>query len=149
MINRELKHVKIVFKLDVDADGYPPSEFEGVWATPLGEDRFRIDNVPFFVKAVANGDVVRAIKNSDGEFIFDEIVERGGHSTVRIFVTEEGDREAIRLAIKELGCDSEASHIKRLCSVDIPPSIPYKNIKKVLDAWEADGRIEYEEGCIY
>ena len=53
------RRVKVRFKLDVDHDGWPPAESEGLWAEPLGDDTFRVDNTPWFVRNLASGDVVR------------------------------------------------------------------------------------------
>jgi len=44
--------VKVYFDLEKDADGYPPVNSESMWAVPMGEFRFRIDNIPFFVYGV-------------------------------------------------------------------------------------------------
>lgn len=58
--------VKLRFALDVDADGWPPVGSEGVWAEPLGCDRYRIRNTPWFVQDLAVDDVVTAEEDADG-----------------------------------------------------------------------------------
>jgi len=47
-------HVRITFKLQPDEDGYPPSDYERLWAVPLSNGRYQIDNIPFF-RSVAGG----------------------------------------------------------------------------------------------
>ena len=122
---------------------------EGLWTIQLEGNRYRIDNIPFYARLIAYGDVVSAVKNEAGEIIFDEVIERSGHSTVRVFATDESELEALRLALKEMGCATEGSNIKRLFALDVPPSVPYETIKAVLETWELEGRVEYEEGCVY
>jgi hypothetical protein len=39
---------KVFFRLQKDADGYPPFEIESLWARPVGPDRYELDNIPFF-----------------------------------------------------------------------------------------------------
>jgi Domain of unknown function (DUF4265) len=148
-VNVSEPNIKIIFKLEQDQDGYPPAGSESLWAAPLGADRYRIDNIPFYVRGLATDDVVSAKKNAVGELIFEEVVERSKHSTVRVFAKNSADKETLRSELKQLGCDSEGSNIPRLFTVDIPPSVAYADIEKVLIRWEQDGRAEYEEGCIY
>ena len=38
--------VKVRFRLDRDAEGWPPVEREGVWAKPAGAEQYELDNVP-------------------------------------------------------------------------------------------------------
>ena len=149
MSDKTPAHVRITFKLQPDEDGYPPSNYERLWAVPLSNGRYQIDNIPFFVALLADGDVVTATAAADGELFFEDIAERSGHSTVRIFVADEGDRENVRIALKELGCHSEGSHIKRLIAVDIPPNVDFGQLRKTLDTWSDEGRLEYEEACVY
>lgn len=54
--------VKVVFKLEKDEDDYPPADYESVWALPVGEGLFQIDNIPFFATEIALGDVRRILE---------------------------------------------------------------------------------------
>jgi hypothetical protein len=59
--------VEIWFKIEKDAEGFPESQdWEELWATPIQGDTFRLDNTPFFVKDIAAGDVVSAVKTEAG-----------------------------------------------------------------------------------
>src|ERR1700730_5281999 len=88
--------VEVWFRLSKDAQGYPATkDWEQLLAEPLAqaEDCFRIESVPFFLKDVARGDVVRAktviIPDvSDKEvFEFERLIEKGGHNTYRLLLT--------------------------------------------------------------
>src|SRR3546814_1508119 len=67
-------HVKIRFPLEQDESGYPPETSETMWAVPLGNGRYRLDNIPFYAKLVSDGDVVAA-SIIDGDLTFEEILE--------------------------------------------------------------------------
>jgi hypothetical protein len=47
------RHVKVLFQLEQDEDGYPPASVESLWALPKGEGLFQVDNIPFFATGVA------------------------------------------------------------------------------------------------
>ena len=74
---------KINFRLVKDNDGYPPFDWEGLWAQPETDGRWRLDNIPFFAYNISNRDVVAAHERN-GELVFDRVLDRGGHSTLRI-----------------------------------------------------------------
>jgi hypothetical protein len=83
------ERVKIDFDLAEIRDGeWPPTDFEGIWAQPLDDGNFEIDNVPFYVIGLADKDVVSAHADGNGTLLFDRVVRRGGHSTFWIFLTD-------------------------------------------------------------
>jgi hypothetical protein len=75
----------VVFELEVDEDGWPPVGGERVWAFDLGDDLYRIDNVPWFVRDLAVGDVVVAVPpGPENHPVFRRIHTRSEHLTIRI-----------------------------------------------------------------
>jgi hypothetical protein len=139
--------VKVVVKLEKDEDGYPPLDYEGLWAIPLGEGLFQIDNIPFFATCIALGDVVSATSER-GELRYREVVRPSGHSTLRLLIHDEKEVPAVRELLEKLGCASERSHIPRLISVDVPPAVPLDTLRPLLDEGESQGRWGYEEACV-
>ena len=139
--------VKVVVKLEKDEDDYPPADYEGLWALPVGEGLFRIDNVPFFARGIASGDIVSATVEQH-ELRFREVVRPSGHSTLRLIIYDEKDVPAVRALLEQLGCTIERSHIPGLISVDVPPTVPLVALKKTLDEGEAQERWGYEEACL-
>jgi hypothetical protein len=140
-------HVKILFDLE-RVDDYPPFEVESVWAVKIVDDMFRIDNIPFYVRGLALGDVVRAKPTCDGALQFESIAKTSGHSTVRVVFFEAGIREDFCKEIEALGCQWEGAYEPSLIAVDVPPSFDLAAVLKLL----ADGcdkeLFDYEEGVI-
>ena len=124
-------------------------EVESVWAFPLAGG-YQIDNIPFYAREIALGDVVSVKKDSDGMLRFDSLIQPSGNSTVRLWFAEgkEQDVALIRQSLREMGCASELSELPRLIAVDIPPSVPYEQVRSFLVAGEKAGLFEYEEACL-
>jgi hypothetical protein len=132
---------------DPDEDGYPPSETETLWALVTEDGYYQLDNIPFFVRGIASGDVVAA-HEEDGMLVFDRIVRYSGHSTLRVVVFKGTDVKSVRDELCSLGCETEGSHLPSLFSVDVPPDVDLRAIQGFLAKGEADDRWGYEEGCL-
>lgn len=138
--------VKILFEYEQSLQA---ASTESMWATPT-PDGYQIDNIPFYAREVALGDVVSARPASDGALIFDRLVRPSGHSTVRLwFAAEHQDQvQGVRDHLRTLGCASELSDLPRLVAVDVPPEIDYAAIRVVLEDYERRAICEFEEACL-
>jgi hypothetical protein len=113
--------IEVWFKIEKDAEGYPVSQdWEELWASPV-EAGFRLDSTPFFVKDIATGDVVSAVKTEEGYYRFDRIVSRSGNSNFRIWLHDAAvhEREEIAAVLRGLGCHVETT-LERLIAIDVP-----------------------------
>jgi hypothetical protein len=54
---------------------------ENIWAEPVFEHTYRVRNIPTRAYELSLDDVVKARDGEDGRLTFDDVVERGGHST--------------------------------------------------------------------
>jgi len=150
------EHTRIRFELDQDDSGYPPADSEMIWAVLVGEDQYRLDNIPFFICGVSYCDVVTAYKGTDGLHRFKNLVEECGHSTLRIILHEKQSKKdslddrlsVLRERLKLLGCSSEKSHITGLISVDVPPEVSLVSIREFLDEGAKQNLWDYEEATI-
>jgi len=144
-------HVKIIVPLEQDEDGYPPAGSERLWALHLGEGRYQLDNIPFFARDLALGDVVSAVPEEgaeEGVLRYEQVLQSSGHSTFRILVHDESQvPEACRL-LEQLGCGTERSHLPRLVAIDIPPRVPLADVREALAPGVSQGRWDYEEACL-
>jgi Domain of unknown function (DUF4265) len=134
--------VKIAFELEGEGDH---REVETIWAVPVAKG-YRVDNIPFYVRGVAWGDVVHVTVEEDGQLRYEGIVDPSGHSTIRLWFSNAADVPNVRKSLREIGCGSELD-LERLVAVDIPADVRYSDVLKFLDEKESVGILEYEEGC--
>jgi len=154
-VDEPKESLKVGFKLERDADDYPPADWEWLWASRVTDSTFKIDNIPFFTKSIGCGDIVAAEQTGTG-LIFKRLVRPSGHSTVRVMVFRKGRNdehlraavESIRQSLRAMGCSTELSHIPNLVAIDIPPEVDYQPVSAFLSQKEHDGLLEYEEACL-
>lgn len=136
--------VKIFFNLPENSE---PVATESLWAEQLGSNLYRLRNVPFYLYGVSEQDIVKAEEN-DGRLVVTGIVDRGGHSTYRIFLTEQTSEEQFSkdwVFLHELGCTYERA-TRRLVAIDVPPHVDVYAVYEALEIGERDRRWEFEEG---
>ncbi len=136
-------HVKVLFYVE-EEDG--TVEVESMGAVPEA-DGYRLDNIPFFARSVALGDLVAAEVEADGALRYTGLIAASGHSTIRVLVGDPAALQGVRDALLAMGCDSERWKTC-LIDVDIPPAVAYATVQAYLEGGVRDGVFEYEEGCL-
>jgi Domain of unknown function (DUF4265) len=131
----ELAHV--VFPLEVDADGWPPVGGERVWARPLGDDRYRLDNVPWFVRGIAEGDIVRAVPPDDSSSpVFVERLVWGGNCTIRVIPLHSDafgtSQEAVLQLFATYGVTGEGAGTYPIVALTVPSEADARAVKDLL-----------------
>lgn len=138
--------VKVFFELEPDEDGYPPCSCESLWAEKVGENSFKIDNIPFYARDVSLGDVVYAPPSSDGS-VYKKHMERSENSTIRVILFDGQDTSPLFDMLKKCGCEYEGGVPKDLIAVNIPPSADLNALLRYLNSEHRAGRLEYEEAA--
>lgn len=147
--------VQIWFRIEKDSDGYPRSQsWEQLLAHPVTarDDYFQIVSIPFFLKNVSRGDIVKARTIVETEiqdeeiFEFDSIIERGGHNTYRLLVKKEDSGGIVKeLREKGLAVEEESGG---LLAVDVPPSLDQHGIDAFLVKESESGRWQMQDGFL-
>jgi Domain of unknown function (DUF4265) len=120
MTDPELKPTaKVLFSVP-EEDG--SANVETLWAFDLGEDRYRLDNSPFYAYSVSVGDIVYApIDQNEGRPTFSRVLEKSGNRTVRVILDPPvADGNSSDGTVKELialGCSYEGANTTYLCIV--------------------------------
>ncbi len=140
------KQAKILFQLEQD-DGYPPVSWESVWATKVNENKYKIDNIPFYIQGLSLNDIIE-VNEVDGELNFEEIIEASLNSVIRIIIINEGKKDELRSNLKSMGCESELDNFGVLIAVDVPPDVSFNKVADYLQKGEDSGFWEYEEASI-
>lgn len=151
--------VEIWFHIARDKRGYPRSKnLEQLLARPVLErdDYFRIESVPFYLKNVSRGDIVKAnvVENSEiqeGEiFEFDSVVDRGGHNTYRLLIRRKHPNDPSftidELLTKGLVVEEQDGDF---FAVDVPPEVDQSAIDNYLLAECTAGRWEMQDGYLH
>jgi hypothetical protein len=127
---------------------WPPYAVETMWVEALGDDRYRIDNIPFFVKPLAIDDIVRGQRSesdSTSEFVwFSERLQWSGRSTVRVITFS--DEDEILTTLKDMGCSFERLH--PIIAVDIPDGEAIGQAHAFLLVKQRGGALDLEEACL-
>ncbi|MEU9401654.1 DUF4265 domain-containing protein [Streptomyces sp. NPDC048242] len=147
----EIPYVKVHFRMEVE-DAWPPVSVESLWAVDLGDDTVRLDNVPWFVRGVACGDVVATEADEEGVRWGGEVVRRSENCTVRLIVLRDGGsgaaRQSVLSAFRELGVDGEGIERFGMVALDIPPTADLAKVQRLLRHGVAKEWWDMEEGCI-
>jgi hypothetical protein len=139
--------IKVFVPLQRDEDGYPPVDWEELWASRAGNGTYRIDNIPFYAPLLSHGDTVTA-EDCDGRLVVSGVVGTEGHSTIRIVVFEDGLAPKMRAELGGIGCPSELSNAPNFFSVDVPPSVNYADVLNLIERYANVGAIDFEESSI-
>jgi hypothetical protein len=128
----ETELAKLEFRTD---DG----EVETLWAKPVGQNLFQLDNSPFYAYGVSSNDVVEAEPQPGAFPLFKRVVRKSGHRTVRVIIDGLDELGRLTVGIKKLGCSFEGAWSK-LISVDVPPGVALEDVRSFLIL----GRFEWE-----
>ena len=134
-------------KIYVDLPNHWSIGGESFWATPLGNNLFKIENVPFYAYGLNFRDIVRAVSNSE-EYTpeIKELVKLSGHRTFRVFFKKHISRhkqEEILDSLKGLTVSYERSNEIYL-SLDIKPTGDYQAVFDKLDELIEKDVLEFE-----
>jgi hypothetical protein len=138
---------KVRFRLNPeDEQGF---ETEAMWAESVASFQFRLRSCPFFAFGVSLNDVVQARETQNG-FEFERVIERGGHSTYRVYLKGGFTLRDVEFRerweeIKRFGAFLESAN-DRLAAIDIPPGKDSAAIYRLLEAGEEQGIWALEEG---
>ena len=138
----------------LDRDSWHGADSEGIWTRlvkPLADKAIvEVDNIPFFTKGLSLGDKISVVF-THGRVALDAIVERGGHSTYRVFVESQSIEASKMLdTIKAMGCDWERTKFNggELYALDIPPEVDICKVYEILEKGQREGIWLFEEGYV-
>jgi hypothetical protein len=123
--------VKVEFRTD--------DEVETLWAEPLGDNRYRVDNSPFYAYGVSWRDVILTEPQPGAFPLFAGVIEKSGHRTVRVIVADSDALDHLKSGILGLGCTFEGAWHKLIC-IDVPPEVELERVRQYLIA----GGFEWE-----
>lgn len=142
---KSASHIKIlVFTKSVD--GYPPEEWEGIWARPLGNDLYQIDNIPFYAKGLSCDDIVE-VEVQGAEYRLARVVKESDNSTIRVLVYDLDDEQETRARFAAAGCSIEGVGTPGLLALSVPKESRFA-VDRLLKRLTEEDKIDYEEGAL-
>lgn len=120
---------KILFRVPNDGG---TAEVETLWATSLGNDRYKLDNCPFHAYSVSWEDIVFApFSEEEGFPTFERVIEKSGNRTVRVFfdppVEAGNESDRVLQGFAGLGCSYEGANSSYIV-INIPPGVEFEAI---------------------
>lgn len=141
------KHIKVLFHLEQDEDGYPPFSIEGLWCKKTVNNTYIVDNVPFYAYGISLGDEI-CVTEENGECYFQSIVKPSGNSTLRVYFKDER-MEAVRDNLCAMGCKVEISNLPSFISVNVPQEVSLMIVEDVLTNMQKEcDSLAYEHGVV-
>lgn len=134
-------------KVHIDLPRHGAINGESFWAEDLGKDLYRIRNIPFYAYGLNFHDVVRAVPDEpDTVPEICEVVEPGGHKTLRILfqdtVSRESQVEMLNTLEKYQAYYERANSI--YIAVDVEADGSSNDVYDQLQAWEDEGLLSFE-----
>ena len=143
--------MKVHFRLEIE-DNWPPASVESLWAVDQGDDTARLDNIPWFVRGIACGDIVATESDEEGVRWAGEVVRRSENCTIRLIVfRDDGSaaaRQSVINAFRELGVSGEGIEKFGMVALDIPHTADLAKVQRLLNHGVAKEWWHMEEGCI-
>ncbi|MDX2248414.1 MAG: DUF4265 domain-containing protein [Bacteroidia bacterium] len=134
-------------KIHIDLPNHWATGGESFWATPLGDDLFRLENVPFYAYGLNFHDIVRATCDSEEQKPeIREIVAMSGHRTFRVYFEKNIERpiqEEILDSMRDLKISYERA-TKTFVSLDMQPEGNYQAVFDKLDELEQQNILVFE-----
>lgn len=128
------------------SEGDRPHRFEQLFARQLGDDRFEVCCIPFFLYNVALGDVVLTTPKEDRKYVMKGVVEPSGRYVFRVWFGESFQpRDEIAQELTELGSLIEWSS-RNLLAVDAADERQAQRVADLLAEREQLGQLIYETG---
>lgn len=141
---------KVKIKIMLPGSDWYTYRAETVWATPLGDNLYRIENPPFFADNISYHDIVFAV-DYEGKLLFKSVRQRSGHSTYRVMPAKDVSFAALIEYIevlKQLGCTYAILQDHQL-ALDVPIAGAVAKADELLDKGEKDGILVYESSHRY
>lgn len=121
--------MELAFLLDVQ-DEWPPVSVEYLPCNKI-EDGYIIRSPPLFIKNISVGDVIFIEQKEKNKIISWGYFSKSNRSTMWVLAQREDvDIVGYLKGVREFGCNTVLSQDFGIASVDIPDSLPIKEIDK-------------------
>jgi hypothetical protein len=138
---------QVTFDLQQENE-WPPVAEETVLAKHVGEQRFELESIPYFIRYLSLHDVVFAENIAGHEWRGLGLYERSGHSAVRILPHSSAIRHSVCSWLEQRDCTTQYHDDYGLLAVDIPVQVDTQGVLDFLFAQLEDDVLEFETGWL-
>jgi len=134
-------------KIHIDLPNHWATGGESMWATPLGNDLYRIENVPFFSYGLNFLDVVHATPDNEDQIPeIRKVVTPSGRKTYRVMFKKDVSREEQVELLESLEqYDASYERADKInVAIDIKPTGDHIAVYDQLDAFENQNLLSFE-----
>lgn len=136
MVDSAEPDAKVLFRIpsnDLESD---EADIETLWAVSLGNERYKLDNLPYFAYSVSWEDIVYAPFDEDEGFpTFQKVLEKSGNRTIRLFFekpyAKNNSTYDTMKELENLGCSYEGASKKFFC-LTIPSKANFEEVANYL-----------------
>lgn len=136
-----------IINASIEEEGLP-RRFEQLWVRQLGERRFELCCIPFFIYDLALGDEVETTPQGDREYILARVVRPSGGYTFRAWFGDSSHataRDEMIETLRDMGSEFEW-HSENLLAIDARDDKRAQEVADLLHEREALGHLTYETG---
>jgi len=134
-------------KIHVDLPNNVDAGGESLWAEDIGDDLYRIRNIPFHAYGINFYDIVHAkLESEELKPSVLKVHEYSGHKTLRVIFVDNSSQEERINRLKKLN-EFKAYHENTdgtSFAIDVEPEGDYGRVCDILYAWENEGILSYE-----
>ena len=117
-----------------------------MWAEPLGNNVYQIENVPFFSYGLNFKDTVEAFPDSDGILEISRVIDRSGNKTIRAIFRDhiaKGQQEEYIENIMKLDCSLERWN-EFMLAINIRSTGNFREVFDHLDLLSENSVLDFE-----
>jgi Domain of unknown function (DUF4265) len=139
--------VKILFTVEQDENGPPSVTCEQIWCVPMGQDRYVVDNIPFYARDISLGDEIQT-EMRDSDRWFAKLLKPLGNTTVRAFARNQTFGPLLIPRLRAFGGQAEKMEGIHLVAISFPPSADLISALDFLDRETESGNVAFEESSV-
>lgn len=137
------EYIKILFRPHPGGGAYPLLGPESLWALPRPDGDYELANIPFYAIGIACGDIIKARPDDNGDLVFYDVAEYGGHRTVRVICTDESGLERLEDFLGRGRYNWESADDESFYAIDCEKE-QYERLHVFLEAMRKEGVLDFQ-----
>jgi hypothetical protein len=138
-----VERIKILIPYKIENEYF----YESLWTISLGNDLYKLDNIPFFAKNISCDDIC-SVEIVDGVYYFNDLIEESQNSTVRLIINNDISKNDIGILFENIKCEWEGLKDRNYIAINVPSNVNYETVNLLLLDGVKNNFWDYEESCL-